>query len=158
MVFRGGNGGVPLQASNPQDWRLQTGYFLMIADGAFSWTSRTQRTVALSSTEAEYMALSDCSWQCVWIHSILTKLGYRFGPIHINGDNQGSIFMVSNPVTKSCNKHIDICFYAIWDFITQGKVKLFFIEGSENPADMFTENLSQVKFQKFRVQLGLIFH
>jgi len=50
--------------------------------------------------------------------------------------------MASNPVTKSCNKYIDIHFYAIRDFITQGKVKLFFIEGSENPADIFTKNLS----------------
>jgi len=66
--------------------------------------------------------------------------------------------MASNPVTKSCNKHIDVCFHAIQDFITQGKVKLFFIEGSENLADMFTKNLSQVKFQKFRAQLGLIFY
>jgi len=72
----------------------------MIVDGAFSWTSRTQRTVALSSTEAEYMTLSDCSQQCVWIHSILTKLSYRFGPIHISGDNQGSLFMTSNLVTE----------------------------------------------------------
>jgi len=66
--------------------------------------------------------------------------------------------MALNPVTESCNKHIDICFHAIQDFITQGKVKLFFIEGSENLADMFTKNLSQVKFQKFRAQLGLIFY
>jgi len=145
-------------ASNPQNWRSQTRYFLMIAGGTFSWTSRTQRTVVLSFTETEYMALSNCSWQCVWIHSILTELGYRFGPIYISRDNQGSIFMASNPVTKSCNKYIDIHFHAIQDFITQGKVKLFFIKGSENPADMFTKNLSQVKFQKFRAQLGLIFH
>jgi len=145
-------------ASNPEDQKSQTGYFLMIAGGAFSWILRAQKTVALSSTEAEYMALSDCSRQCVWIHSILTELGYRFGPIHISGDNQGSIFMSSNPVTESRNKHIDVCFHAIQDFVAQGKVKLFFIEGNENPADMFTKNLSHVKFCKFRAQLSLIFH
>jgi len=130
----------------------------MIVGSAFSWISRTQRTVALFSTKAKYIALSDCGRQCVWIYSILTELGYRFGPIHISEDNQGSIFMASNPVTESYNKHIDVCFHAIQDFITQGKVKLFFIEGSENLADMFTKNLSQVKFQKFRAQLGLIFY
>jgi len=66
--------------------------------------------------------------------------------------------MLSNPVTKSRNKYIDICFHAIRDFIAQGKVKLFFIKGNENPADMFTKNLSHVKFCKFQAQLGLIFH
>jgi len=144
--------------SNPEDQKLQTGYFLMIVGSAFSWTLRTQKTVALSSTKAEYMALSDCSHQCVWIHSILTELGYRFRPIHISEDNQGSIFISSNPVTESRNKYIDVCFHAIWDFVTQRKVKLFFIEENENPASMFTKNLSHVKFCKFRAQLSLIFH
>jgi len=52
-------------ASNPEDRRLQTGYFITVAGGAFSWVSKAQRTVALSSTEAKYMALSDCARQCV---------------------------------------------------------------------------------------------
>jgi len=45
----------------------------------------------LLSTEAKYIALSDCSQQCVWVRSILTELEYKFGPIHISRDNQGSI-------------------------------------------------------------------
>jgi len=81
-----------------------------------------------------------------------------FSPVHINGDNQGSIFMSSNLVTESWNKHIDICFHAICDFVAQGKVKLFYIEGNKNPADLFTKNLGLVKFWKFRDQLGLIFN
>ena len=60
----------------------------MIAGGIFSWATRAQRTVALSSTEAEYMALSDCGRQCVWICSILLELSYSFGPIPISGNNQ----------------------------------------------------------------------
>ena len=145
-------------ASNPKDWRLQTGYFITVAEGAFSWVSKAQRTVVLFSTEAEYMALSDCAWQCVWICSILLEIGYSFGPIPISGDNQGSVFMASNPITELWNKHIDVCFHAIQDFVTQGKIKLFYIEGSQNPADMFTKNLPQVKFSKFRSQLGLTFY
>jgi len=66
--------------------------------------------------------------------------------------------MASNPVTESQNKHINVCFHAIWDFVTQGKVKLFYLEGNENPADLLTKNLGQVKFHKFREQLGLIFY
>ena len=129
----------------------------MIAERVFSWVSKTQRTVALSSTEAEYMALSDCSRQCVWIHSILLELSYNFGPIQICADNQSSIFMANNPITKSRNKHINIRYHAIYDFMTQGKVFLFYIESSENLANIFTKNLGQPKFTKFREQLGLIF-
>jgi len=52
-------------ASNPDDRKSQTGYYIMIAGGVFSWVSKTQRTVALSFTEAEYMALSDYSCQYI---------------------------------------------------------------------------------------------
>jgi len=164
LVYRG-ESGLGVYAHTDSDWasnlenrRSQTGYYLMIASGVFSWTSRAQRTIALSSTEADYMALLDCSRQCVWIRSILLELGYNFGSIPINGDNQGSIFISSNPVTESRNKHIDIRFHAIRKFVAQGKVKLFYIEGSKNPADLFTKNLGQIKFWKFRDQLGLVFY
>jgi len=132
-------------------------YYVMIAGGVFSWVSKTQRTVALSSTEAEYMALSDCSCQCIWICSILLELGYNFGPIQICANNQGSIFMANNPITEFQNKHIDVRYHAIHDFVTQEKVSLCYIESSENLADMFTKNLGWPKFAKFREQLGLIF-
>jgi len=105
-------------ASNPKDQKSQTRYFLMIAGSAFSWILRAQKAVVLFSTEAEYIALLDCSCQCIWIHLIQTELNYRFGPIHISGDNQGLIFMSSNPVTESRNKHIDIHFHAIQNFVT----------------------------------------
>ena len=145
-------------ASNPDDWHLQTGYYLMITGGIFSWATRAQRTIALSSTKAKYMVLSDCSCQCVWICSIFLELGYLFGPISISSDNQGSIFMASNLITKVSNKHIDVRYHVIFDFITQGKIKLSYIKGSENPANMFTQNLGQAKFCKFWNQLGIIFY
>jgi len=61
--------------------------------------------------------------------------------------------MASNPITESCNKHIDIWYHAIQDFVTHGKVRLFYLEGNKNPADIFTKNLEQVKFCQFRGQL-----
>jgi transposase InsO family protein len=80
-------------ASNVNNRRSQTGFFVKMAGGLISWTSRAQKTIALSSTEAEYMALSDCSRQVVWMHTLLGELGYHLKPIPICGDNQGSIFM-----------------------------------------------------------------
>jgi hypothetical protein len=151
-----------LIAFTDSDWasdkikrRSQTGFFFMIAGAIFSWQSRAQKTVALSSTEAEYMALSDCSRQAVWIKSLLLELGINVEPIHINGDNQGSIFIGSNPVQEKRSKHIDIRYHYIRQCIEDKKVSLYFVEGAVNPADMFTKNLGRVKFQQFRDQLGL---
>ena len=65
-------------ASNPEDCKLQTGHFFTITGSMFSWTSRAQRIIALFSTEAKYMALLDCSQQCVWIRSILIENSMEF--------------------------------------------------------------------------------
>ena len=66
--------------------------------------------------------------------------------------------MALNPVTEHHNKHIDICHKGINEFIRDKKIELFYIEGSENPADMFTKSLGHILFMKFRSQLGLVFY
>ena len=144
-------------ASDPQGRRSQTGYFLKLAGGAISWTSRAQKTVALSSTEAEYMALSDCSRQVVWMHTLMGELGYYLKPVPICGDNQGSIFIASNPVTEKRSKHIDIRFHYIRQVIDRKIAEVFFIDGDKNPADLLTKNLGSVKFLLFRPEYGLHF-
>ena len=128
-----------------------------VAGGVFSWTSRAQKTVAHSSMDAEYMALSDCSRQVVWVRSMLEELGYNLKPTPISCDNQGAIFVSSNPVTERRSKHIDIRFHYIRDVIERKLVQVFYLEGEENPADFFTKNLGLVKFAKFRQMLGLTF-
>jgi hypothetical protein len=79
------------------------------------------------------------------------------GPIPLCGDNQGSIFTAQNPVLDKRLKHIDIKYYHIRQEIRLNKVAIYFVEGSENPADLFTKNLPRVKFAKFRPLLGLEF-
>ena len=70
-------------AANTNDCRSQTGFFLRLAGVPISWTSHAQKTIAFSSTEAKYMALSNCSQQVVWVHTLLGELGYTLKPILI---------------------------------------------------------------------------
>ncbi len=86
---------------------------------------------------------------------MLMELGYELHAVPICGDNQGSIFMASNPVTEAHSKHIDIRYHYIRQIIEEEKIEVFFIDGSKNPAD--TKNLGHIKFYKFRGQLGLEF-
>ncbi|KAL7284806.1 hypothetical protein ACG7TL_002116 [Trametes sanguinea] len=144
--------------SDPSSRQSQTGYFLKLAGGTFSWQSRAQKTVAHSSTEAEYMAMSDCSRQVVWIRNLMGEIGYKLGPIPIAGDNQGSLFMGSNPVTESRSKHIDIKYHAIREYIENKLIEVFYVDTDNNPADLFTKNLGRVKFTEFRGELGLEFY
>ena len=128
-----------------------------MAGGAISWVLRKQRTVALSSTEAEYMALSDCSHQVVWMHTLLGELSYHLKPIPICGDNQGSIFIACNPVTEKRSKHIDIHYHYIREVVERKLMEIFFIDGDKNPAVLLTKNLGSVKFLQFQPEYGLQF-
>ena len=141
LVYNSGSGS-GLMACTDSDWGSdltshlsQTGFYLKLADGLISWTSRAQKTIVYSSTEAEYMALSDCARQVTWIRSLLGELGYKLKAIPICGDNQGSIFMASNPITEPRSKHIDIRYHRIRELVAKGKVEPYFIDGAENPAD-----------------------
>ena len=156
--------GEGLMAYTDSDWaadqvkhRSTTGFFATLASGIICWQSRPQKTVALSSTEAEYMALSDTSHQIKWIQSILSEIGFTIKHIPICADNQGLIFIESNPVQERWTKHIDIRYHYIRECIENGDVSVVFIEGKENPADMFTKNLGATLFLKFRDSLGLTF-
>ena len=138
--------------------RSITGFLFKLASGIICWQSRAQSTIALSSTEAEYMALSDCSRQAVWIKSVLSELGRNIGPVPICADNQGSIFIASNPVQERRTKHIDVRYHYIRDNIEQQKIKVVWVPTDKNPADIFTKNLAYPKFKAFRDMLGLEFY
>ena len=110
-----GHSGLRIMACTDFDWgsdltlhHSQTSYFFKIAGKLFSWSSHAQKSITLFSTEAEYMALSDCSHQAIWIWTLLHKLEYKEQPIPFCGDNQGSIFMASNPIMEEHTKHINI--------------------------------------------------
>ena len=86
------------RASDPINRKSTTGYLVKLAGAIFSWNLHAQKTIALSSTEAKYMSLSDTSQQLIWIKNLFGKLGTMLIPIPLIGDNQGSIFLASNPV------------------------------------------------------------
>ena len=144
-------------ASDPITRRSVTGYFFKLAGGPITWRSRAQTTVAHSSTEAEYMAMSDCSHQVSWICNIFTELGIRLGLFLVYGDNQGSIFIGSNPVQEIRTKHIDLKYHYVHECIAKGKIEVFFVSSKDNTADILTKNLGRIKFEKFCGQLGLEF-
>src|SRR5712671_2127068 len=136
-------------ASDPITRKSTSGYVVKLAGAVFSWNTHVQKTVALSSTEAEYMSLSDTSHQLVCVRNLFSKLGIELAPVLLYGDNQGTIFIASNPVQEKRSKHIDLCYHYIRDVVQSDKVELFFVKGTQNPADMFTKNLECVKFLKF---------
>jgi len=83
----------------------------MLAQGITSWLSHKQKSVALFSTEAEYMVLFDYSYQLVWTLNLLSEIGFNISVPHLYGDNLGSLFWSTNPVQEKRSKHIDIRYH-----------------------------------------------
>ena len=137
--------------------RSTSGNVVMLAGGAVTWVSRKQKTVAQSSTEAEYISMSDTCRQLVWIQSLLGELNMPIKSIDLCGDNQGAIFSASNPVQETRTKHIDIRYHYICEIVNIGKVKLTYVSMDTQIADVLTKNLSFDKLKKFREMMGLYF-
>jgi hypothetical protein len=135
-------------AANPDDRKSITGYVLFLANGPVSWLTRRQKTIALSSTEAEYMAMSDTTRQISWIKPLLSEIGFKILKVPLYCDNQGAIFLATNPAQEMRSKHIGIHYHYIRECVEEGdKIDLFYIPTDEQLADIFTKNLSSAKFE-----------
>jgi len=127
----------------------------MLAQEITSWLSCKQKSVALSFTKAEYMALSNCSRQLIWTSNLLSKIGFDISVPYLYGDNLRSLFWSTNPVQEKRSKHIDIQYHYVRDAIEDDKIKPYHIDGARNPADILAKNLGQILFHQFRPLLGL---
>ena len=97
-----------------------------------SWFSRKQKSVALSSAEAEYMAASQASCEVLWLHKLLVNLfGQELRPTMIYCDNQSCIQLSENPVFHDRSKHIEIRYHFFRDYVQRGAVTLQYISTDE---------------------------
>ena len=120
-------------AACPETRRSTGGYLFSLAGGSITWQSKRQLTVSRSSTESEYMALSTCSQEAVWLGRLLSEFGLLQGPsnltmpdnsssssstpqpapIPVNCDNQSTIKLAKNPVFHARTKHIEVCHHFV---------------------------------------------
>jgi hypothetical protein len=122
--------------------RSTSGYVFIMAGGAVSWSSKRQATVALSTVEAEYVAMSRCSQQMVWMHSWLDEVEIEHTlPGLIKGDNRGAIALTKNTRDHGKVKHIDIRHHYIRDLLNSGDITLEQVPSADNLADLFTKPL-----------------
>ncbi|CAK9826054.1 Retrovirus-related Pol polyprotein from transposon TNT 1-94 [Anthophora retusa] len=143
-------------ANCPIDRRSYTGYAYVLASGAISWNSRKQQTVALSSTEAEYMALAEAAKEAVFLHAFLVELGFRqLADVNIYNDNIGASRMADNPVFHNRTKHIDVRHHFVRDLIKNGHITLGHVSTGDMPADVLTKALPRAKHVACRERLGM---
>ncbi|GJU39378.1 retrovirus-related pol polyprotein from transposon TNT 1-94 [Tanacetum coccineum] len=131
-----------------QDTRRSTsGSMQLLGDRLVSWSSKRQKSAAISSTEAEYIALSGCCAQILWMRSQLTDYGFRFNKIPMYCDNKSAIALCCNNVQHSRSKHIDIRFHFIKEHVENGVIELYFVNTEYQLADIFTKALGRNRIE-----------
>lgn len=141
---------------DPHDRKSHSGVYCSVNGGAIMWSCKKQEIVALSSAEAEYVALSETCKEMVW----LSRVGEEFGiqrrePIRIFTDSQSAMAMITNQGFSHRTKHIDTKFHFVKDLVEKKIVELRYHPTETNVADMMTKPLGGNKIRQLRELAGL---
>ena len=112
-----------------------------------SWKSTLQSTVALSTTEAEYMAVTEAVKEAIWLQGLLKDLGVGQKHVKVHCDSQSAICLAKNQVYHARTKHIDVRYHFVREILEEDEILLQKIPTAENPANMTTKVVTCVKFQ-----------
>ena len=127
--------------------------------GLIAWSSRRQRTIALSTVEAEYMSLSSCVQEVLWLRALINEIDPAMvhnHPTEIFCDNLGAIQLSNNDIVSNKSKHIDLRYHFLKEHIKSNEIKLTHIRTDDMIADAMTKPLAKPKFDKFVREFGVL--
>jgi hypothetical protein len=128
----------------------------MQAGGASTWGLQYQSTVALSTTEAEYIATSRAAKQMEFMYSSMDEVGYpQPRPALLYNDNAGAVSLTKNTKGNTRVKHIDVRHHYVRDLVEDGKIVIHHIPSSDNLADIFTKPLGRDVHHRACISLRL---
>lgn len=159
LTYGGGESAIKIEAFSDSDWagdvesaRSTSGLLVKFGGAAVIWGSRRQPIVALSSSEAEYIALSDLVREIVWLKNLLDAAStLKVCPtVVVHVDNQTAIKMATEDSYSGRRKHINVKYHWIREHVQNGTVRIVWIETSKQQADVFTKALGPDQFKKLR--------
>ena len=142
-----------------QDRKSIGGFVFLLNGGTKSWASKKQTSIALSTTEAEYMAMTQASKEIIWLQVLLEELGAL---THIEqmstlyGDNQGALALARNPEYDARTKHIDIQHHFVRELVLAERVYLEYCTSADMVADIMTKGLPRTTHEKHKTAMGMI--
>lgn len=143
--------------NDPNDRRSVSGFVVQLHGCTVIWATKKQGSVALSTTEAELMALCQASCEVVWVTNLLQSVGQNVvKPITIYEDNQPCIAVTTDPRKHKRMKHIEIQHFFVRELVEKGQVDLKYLQTEEQTADIMTKGLAYPRFYKLREKLGVI--
>uniref|UniRef100_A0A251VAV7 Putative zinc finger, CCHC-type n=1 Tax=Helianthus annuus TaxID=4232 RepID=A0A251VAV7_HELAN len=141
---------------NAVDGKATTGMAFYYSGNLITCSSQKQKTVALSSCEAEFMAATSAACQALWLKSLLAELiGLTGQSVKLLVDNESAIALMTNPVFHGRSKHIDTKYHFIRECIERGQISVQHVSGNMQKADIMTKALPRIKFSEMRALLGM---
>jgi hypothetical protein len=136
-------------ASNKDYRKSVTGFVIMLEETPIMWRSQAQKSVALSSTEAEYYATSEAAKEIKFVIQVLESMKLQIEkPVIVHIDNVGAIFVAENASATKHTRHIDARYHFVREYIIEGVIKIIFVKSQENKADIFTKNVSSEIYEE----------
>lgn len=159
-----GSGRQELVAFSDADWasdketrKSNSGYIFMLNGGTISWKCQKQSCIALSSTEAEYVALSETCREMIWLKKILRDFGIRNKqPTILNTDNQSAMKLTWSENFSDKTKHIDLKHHYAKLMHQEGKINLQYVPTEHNIADLLTKPLEGIRIKYLRELANLV--
>ncbi|GJW00849.1 retrovirus-related pol polyprotein from transposon TNT 1-94 [Tanacetum coccineum] len=143
-------------AGSKDDGRSTSGFLFFLGNNAFTWSSKKQPFVTLSSCEAEYVAATSCVCHAIWLRSMLKELHMeQEDATEIYVDNKSVIDLAKNPVYHDRSKHINTRFHFIRECIARKDVRVIHTSSKDQVADIFTKPLNERDFTRQRMMLGV---
>jgi hypothetical protein len=141
---------------DPDEKKSTTGYVFLVGGGAFSWCSKRQGAISLSSCEAEYYASSQAAMEVAWQRSFLQEVGMKQEePITVGSDSQSALNLIGNPVYHEKSKHIGIRYHYVREQVSQKEVEFVYVPTEFQVADSLTKAVPRQKLEYCRKKMGV---
>lgn len=135
------------------DRKFTVGYIFMFGGTPIYWCSKKELLVALSSCEVEYIVVSLCVCQVMWLMNLLKELGNNDGDVvTLLVDNVFAINVANNPTTHGRSMHIEMRFYYL---ISEGRLKLRYCRSEEQVVDLLTKGVTIEVFKRMKMSMGM---
>nr|GEV78007.1 hypothetical protein [Tanacetum cinerariifolium] len=129
------------------DQKSTSGSVQFLGDKLVCWLSKKHNCVSISTAESEYVAVSICYAQVLWMRTQLTDYGFFYDKVPICCDSKSASAISCNPVQHTRTKHIDVRYHFIKDHVEKGTIELYFVGTEYQLADLFTKSLPEARFK-----------
>ncbi|KID93786.1 copia-like retrotransposable element, partial [Metarhizium majus ARSEF 297] len=144
-------------ATDPRDRKSILGFVFLVYGGAVMTYSKKMKSVARSTTEAEYVGMGEATKAALWGRRLLAELegkGEQAVPLLL-GDNKGAVQLTRGVSNTSKIKHIDIAFHHVVDEVKEGRIQVYWVPGENMLADGMTKPLPREAFERNRKRIGI---